>query len=242
MDNMKRKNQLMGRWNRMEKLINLGITLAAVTFVFLFSKERLTLAFRMEHFPVAQLSVVLLFVTLLLIGLWTRSILGELQMFRDYFEEFVPPIQKSSFSITVSVAILFGVLGYFSNRIMIYSSIFVCFKLVELRGIGIRDSELRVGLKRARAKTSAKNGRRKGWDVIEKYYLKRPQVQLGTTVLFFSFVAAILGLSGELLSQPSATWLLSSAYAVMLINIVFAEIVYINWRRKRDVALGDVYS
>ena len=68
-------------------------------------------------------------------------------------------------------------------------------------GTASRDSKLRAVLKRARDNAPAEDQRRHGRDLIESYYLQRPQVPLAVTVLFFSFISLIMGLLGELLSN-----------------------------------------
>ena len=238
---MERKNHVKGhRWNRLKEWLHLDIWLLALVIASAFSKDRIINALTMEHFPVAQLSILLFFETLVLILFWMKAAFDELQTLQDYFAEFVPPIPKPTFTISVSIATLLGVLSYFSYNIIIYSSIFVCIKLFEIWGIWIRDSKLRNGLKRARDETPPDDRRRNEWIIIEKYYLQRPQVPLAVTVLFFSFISVILGLLGELLSQPLTIWLLLSAYGIMLLNIAFAEVVYRNWRGKRDDALDEL--
>lgn len=233
---------MKGRWTRLTEFRNVGIATVIAWIALSFSKDRIAGAFRMEYFPVAQLSILLLFVTLVLIYLWIKAAINELQMLQDFFPEFVPAIPKPTFTITVSIATLLGVLSYFSYRIIIYSSIFVCIKLFEFWGIWIRDFEIRDGLKRARDETSVKKDElQNGWDILEEYYFQRQQVPLAVTILSFSFISVILGLLGELLPQ-SATWLLSFAYGIMLLSIAFNEAVYAKWRQKRDDALGESYS
>ena len=219
-------------------LIGGGNSLLA-TFLFLFSKDRLASAFKMENFPINQLSILLLIETLLLILLWIHATEGELYMFQEYLVEFVPSIPGLTFIITVFIAIFLGLLGFFSNNIVIYSSIHVCFLLVGILSGWVRGSKLKAMLKRARNETSPEDERRKKWDVIERYEFEIPHLLLGVTTLFFSFVSLIIGLLGELLSNSSTVWLLSAAYIIMFLNIAIAEIVLMKWRHKRDNDLGE---
>jgi hypothetical protein len=236
---MNQDNYSKGRWNRMKNYVELGLTLVIATFIFLFSnKDRLTSVFTMENFPVTQLSILLLFGTLMLISIWLHVAEGELQMFQDNFEEFVPPISWSYFGMTVFFAIILGLLGVFSYRIVIYSSIYVCFKISEIWGGWIRGSTLKAILAHARSNAPPEDIRRKRWDIIEKFEFEKPHLMLGVIVLSFSFVSLILGLLGEWLS--STIWL-SSAYIIMLLGIIIAEWFLMRWRHKRDEALGEKY-
>ncbi len=106
----------------------------------------------------------------------------------------------------------------------------------------IRASEFRAVLMRARTEASKEDIRRTRWDIIEIYELERPHALRTVISLFFSFVSLILGLLGELLSQPSTIWLISTAYIIMVLNIAFAEVTIMRWRRKRDDALNESYS
>lgn len=238
---MNKDNNFKGRWNRIKGYLNLGITLVTGTFLFLFSINRLTSVFSMENFPVNQLSILLLIETLILIFLWIHATEGELQMYKDYFEEFVPPIPGYTFAITIFFAIFLGLLGFFSYSIVFYSSIFVCFSLVGILGGRIRCSKIKEMLNRARNEASSEDIRRKKWDIIEIYEIEMPHLLRGVAVLFFSFVSLILGLLGELRSNSSTIWLLSAAYSIMFLSIAFAEIGIIKWRHKRDDALGETY-
>jgi hypothetical protein len=237
---MKKEIHLKGRWDRLKYSLQIGITLVIGTTLVVFSRLNITTAFtleNLEYFPIAQLPTFLLFETIFVISFWIQAALGDFQIFRDYFEEYAPPLPRSSLKITVSIAILLGLLGYFSYKIIIYSSIFVCLTLFEIWGLWLRNSKLRAVLKRARDNAPAEDQRRHGWGVIESYYLQRPQVPLAVTVLFFSFISLIISLLGELLSNSE--YLLTIAYVIMLLTIAIAEGVYRHWRHKRDDALGE---
>ncbi len=234
-------DHLKKRWTRMEEYVQFGMYVLFIGSVLLIAKKRLADAFTLENFPVAQLSILLLFETLVLIIYWKKASSGELEMFRDYFKEFVPPIPTSYSLIAFGISLFLVVLAYFSYDVVIYSSIFASFKLFESWGGWIRTSEIRAGLKRARNEASHTDERRKGWDIIENYEFEEPHVLRTVTVLFFSFVPLILGLLGELIFQTWKIWLLSAAYIVIILNIGIAEIVIRSWRRKRDNALGKPY-
>ena len=80
-------------------------------------------------------------------------------------------------------------------------------------------------------------------DIIESYYLKRPQIQLAVTELFFSFVSLILGLLGEILPvKTTSKWLLAGAYIVMIVIIVVNRLVYGVWRGNRNADLHESCS
>ena len=239
------RSRLVGRWERVKTFRDMGVAVLFTIVALSLGKERLVGTFTPQgiaDFPVAQMSALLFIETIVLLFLWIKATSGEYQMLRDHFSEFIPPIPKSSFPIIIGLAILGGSLCYFSDTIIVYSSIFACYTLFLIWGIWVRDSKIKEALHSARNKVPAKSKWRATWIVIEKYYLEKPQVQLAISQLFFSFVALILGLSGELLErQPLTSWLLSIGYGVMLLNIAITEMIYATWRRKRDHALREEY-
>jgi hypothetical protein len=240
------QDRLVGRWERVKRLWDVGVAAVFAIAALSLGSQRFVSAFTAEGFadvPVSQISMLLFIETIALIFLWVKATSGEYQLLRDYLPEFIPPVPKLSFLIVVMLAILLGLLCYFSDNLVVYSAIFACYILFVIWGMWIRDSRIRVVLHTARSKASAKDERRKTWIIIENYYFSKPQVPLAVSMLFFSFVALTMGLSAELLDrQPITTWLLSAGYGVMVLNIAVPEVIYRIWRRKRDCDLHEEYD
>ena len=241
---MNGNNRIQGRWERLNQLRSIGVLLIVATVSLTFSKDRIASAFTMEalsQFPVTQLPIFLLFETIFFILLWMKATSGEILMLKEHLAKFIPSLPRNSFHIIVGMGLLLGLLVYYSDRIVIYSSVFVSFKLFEIWGTWVRDSRFKVGLEEA--KKSAGSNRLAVVNIIESYYFKRPQLQLAVTVLFFSFVSLILGLLGETLPvKNTSKWFLIGAYSVMIVVIALNELVYMVWRHNRDSALDDSYS
>jgi len=195
----------------------------------------------LSQFPVVQLPIVLLFETIFLVLLWMKVTSSEIQMLKDYFPEYIPALPRQSFHIIIVLGFILGVLGCFYDRIAVYCSVFVTFKLFEIWGTWVRDYHFKLGFEEA--KKSVTGNRLNEVDIIEGYYLKNPQLQLAVTVLFFSFVSLILGILGKTLHEKDASkWFTVGAYSVMIAIIAINEFVYMIWRHKRDKALGEYYS
>lgn len=78
---------------------------------------------------------------------------------------------------------------------------------------------------------------------IEHYYLERPQTERCATIMFFSFAALSLALSGNAShSDAVKDWLHVVAYLIIIANIAISEVVIWRWRNARDAVLGDKYS
>ncbi len=242
---MNRNNdKTQGRWVRLKQFWDFGIILIVASGVLGFSKDRILSAFTMEalsQFPVVQLPIVLLVQTIFLVLLWMKVTSSEIQMLKDYFTEYIPALPRQSFHIIVVLGFTLGVLGCFYDRIAVYCSVFVTFKLFEIWGTWIRDSKFKAGFEEA--KKSAAGNRLNEVNIIEGYYLNKPQLQLAVTVLFFTFVSLILGLLGKTLPERDVSkWFTVGAYSVMIATIAVNEFVYMIWRHNRDKALGEYYS
>jgi len=163
-------------------------------------------------------------------------------MLKDNIFEFIPGLPASSSRIAIGLSLLLGSLAYSSNKIVIFSSIFVTFYLYGIWGGWVMGSRLKLGISKAKEEIPKENKQRlANINAIESYYLQNPQPQLASTVLFFSFVALILGLLGELSTIRNSNWFTIGAYFVIILIIAINEIIYAIWRHKRDAILKEVY-
>lgn len=225
---------------------SLGVAVIFTVVAFSLGNERFTNAFTAEglaSFPLGQLPLLLFIETVMLIFLWMRATSGEYQMLRDHAQEFIPPLPSSSLPIIVGLALLVGLMTYFTKNIVVYSAIMACFKLSETWGIWLLHTKIKIGIADGRKTAPAEDERREAWNTIEQYYFERPQIQSAITVMFFAFVSLTLGLASRLPSQqPVSDQLLAASYTIMIVNIAVAEIVYARWRRRRDQSLGETYQ
>ena len=240
------QNRVLGRWKMVRSFRNTGIVILFSMIAIFLVKDRLISFFSFkdwEYFPISLLSTLLFIVTIIMIFFWLRSTEGELQMLQDYLSEFIISVPKSTSFIIFGLAVVGGLLCYFSDKITIYTSIFVAYNFLMMWALWTRDKEIKKSLKHARNDTLKTDDRRKAWSIIESFYLERPQLQLSVSQLFLSFISLILGIFGELVkNQNTARLLFVLAYIIMLINIALIETIYIIWRNKRDNALKEEYS
>lgn len=236
------------RWKRVWMFLSIGIAVLTATGVLTFSKDRIIFLFSskgMEHFPESHLQIILMFATLFLIYQWIRIHIGEIQMLEDNLEEFLPPLPRPSFALIITLAILLGILGFFSYNIVIYSSIFVFFSIFDIWSIYYRNKTIKEALKKALNETTNKISaeKRKNLREIEIYFIERPHMQRSTTVIFFSFISLIFGIIAQLYPEPNYVKLfLSLAYGIMSLNIIISEIIINRWRKNRDNAIGEYYT
>jgi hypothetical protein len=230
-------------WKKLDRLIDLGMgILMFLGLSGLVAWERILIALSsdgLKQFPIPQLSVLLLFLTLILIFLWRGACKGELQMLHDYFKGQARfPGRLSVILLTIGLAIFLLIMAYYSNDIVIFSAIFVCFKLLEIWGLWTRDRKLRETIKNICPDMSCSS---KNLEAITEYYQENPQVQLAATILFLSFVSLLLGVLGTFETTPIKRSLFSASYIIILITICINEIIYYKWRKKRDKDLQKDY-
>ena len=173
--------------------------------------------------PVPQLSLALMIVTFMLIALWYFAVAGELEMLKEWAEEFVPSL-----------------LAYASKDALAYAAIFISLKSLELIGSRSMDSKIREALLMARQQAGPDDERRAAWDVIENYYLIRPKYLFGLAIITLGLLALTLAVGGELVSAER--WLSSAAFAILIAALVVNEAIYFRWRKAWDSSLGDRYS
>jgi len=242
---MVKNNKAINKWERVIGLWNFGVALMLLVVGVCFRREAILTAFTAQGFadlPVPQLSVILLVETIVLVFIWIQATFSENAMLREHFPELAPPLPRSSRPIVAGLAILLGLLGYFSDQIVIYSAIFICVKFFEIWGLRVRNTRLKKALRQCRAEASPEDVRLKRWATIEEYYLKKPQTQLAVIILSLSSVAVILSLLGQAQTlQQLYIWLVSASYGIMIVSIAASEVVFGNWRQKRNLALQEEY-
>lgn len=229
-----------GSWKSLDRALGL-FKFIAIPALAWFTKERFVAAFTTDQAPIPQAKVALLLGMLTLIWLWEEAGTEEIQIAKRYLYRSVPKIPGYTFLFSLFFGISLYALAYYSDRILIFSGAFACFNLVGIWATWIRNSKLKEMLSETKKTGGEGNGGCKAWTIIEEYYFDTPQAQLGASNLFLSFVALMLGLLARLLpTQPLETWLISGAYATIMLSLVVNEVLYSSWRRKRDHALGDL--
>lgn len=192
--------------------------------------------------PPALLPIVLFLFSVGLSLAWYRAVSGEMQMLKAFGGEYISDVPNGTFYAAVGLGSLLALLTYFSDRVLVYCAVYAFYKLFEAWALWLRDKNIRDGLRRARSESAKDDQRRPGWDIIEHYYLERPQIPLAITEMGLSVAALVVAIYGELLPEPPlTTWLTAGAYGLILLEIALNLGVYTRWRVVRDRALGGRY-
>lgn len=237
-------NASSARWRRLDRLFEFSVfaVAAVIALSLAVAQGRFQSAFdrdALEAAPYPQLSIVLLVVAGIYVALWYFAVSGEMEMLREYGEDFVPTLPDIRL-YAFGLAVLLALLLYFSEYPVVFSALFASQKLLEVYALKVRDSKFREALVVARQKAPTDDKRRPAWDIVERYYLYRPQIPLAIAMMFLAFVAIVVSALGE--SGLNERLLLSAAYLVLVSAIIISEVVYFYWRRNRDEALGERYS
>ena len=234
------------RWSLMDRLFQLGCAIILSSALLAFSKERLLKLLSpalSRQYLLDLLGMALLITVVILVFRWIFAVFGEMRLLREYFPERIRPQPGQVYVWTVLFSILLGALGSLTGNIIAFSAVFAVYSLGDMWGQKLRDMQLKDAFRETADEGPDDHVRLSKRQVIERYYLDRPQMERSATIMFFSFVALSLALAGNA-SQPVATteWLHVAAYAVIVANIVISEAVIWRWRKTRDAVLGEKYS
>jgi hypothetical protein len=233
------------RWKRVHLLYTVGLTLVGIAGILTTTKDRIALVLSKEglnQFPILHLSIVLLALVILLIIQWMSANHGEMEMLQHYFGDVVSLVPSEAYFIVAGIAFLLGIMGYFSNNIMVFSGMFASYNLLTVWGSWIVNERCKEMLAKAKSIGNLSDARQHDLEAIERYYLKRPHYPRLMTIIFVSFSSLVISLVARLhAGMPLETYFIIIAYVVMILNIVVSEIAVTIWRIKRDKALGERY-
>jgi len=235
---MNTEPHVKGNWKRVKRYWQFGMTLLFIVVAVALKKDDLFSAitdFSQNNIPIPQLSFLLLVASIVLVLRWYQAVDSEYQFLEDYLENYFTILPKHSFVIISGLGVLGGLLIYFTYDLLYFTCIFVCFKLFEIWGIYARDMTIKKALNLARNGSILEDTRKPIWDIVDKYYLNKPLTPLSISVMFFAFISLILSiLATTLNNNPSVTWLMSTGYIIMFLDILVPEFIYSRWRRERN--------
>jgi hypothetical protein len=201
----------------------------------------------LEWFLAVLRALLLLYTVLLVLG-WYHWTSYELDMLTEHIE-YVPPVRPRDYLLIPLVGAVLGLLIYFSNRIIIFTAIFVACDVAA--AAATRDLNEGVGLALRKTRGAAGNrGKSEAiYGAIETYYLKKPHVRRIVLSCAFRLMALAFALYGAL-SRPGRdvyaklvtdlpSWPICVAYALVLVVSVAAEMQILRWRGARDSAIRE---
>jgi hypothetical protein len=208
------------------------------------AKDKFTSAFSnfsSGNYVLPLLQVVLLVVVIIWMIGWIQATSHEFQLCRENLTHF-PAIRGGAYYVPWFLAVTLGVLGYFSDKIVVFASIFVVTNLLDFWGNWLFQQHFEEALRLSRmalSKSSEPKDRKRqcapAHAALEEYYLHRPLLPRIVTMMFLSFGCLILAVVGQMSSSHIYSFEFTcAAYITMIINIVGAIVVISIWRSRRD--------
>jgi len=194
------------------------------------------------------LQALLLVYTLLLVLGWYHWTSYEFDMLTEH-AGYMPPVRAKDYLLIPVVGAVLGLLIYFSNRVIIYTAIFVTCDVVALTGT--KDLNEGVALTLGETRKARNNGAKNEsiLEAIGEYYLRKPHLRRIKVSCALRLMALAFALYGAL-SRPGPdtyaklvadppSWPTCAAYTLLLVIGVAVEIQILRWRGARDNAIRE---
>jgi hypothetical protein len=175
---------------------------------------------------------IVLFVGLAILACrWVDATSNEMELWIDELRN--PMTKKQVQGAMFGLAIVLGSLLALAHNIICVSAFMAGYFLVNYWTQWLSNEHFRRALERTReAPLDSMNF--KVLDVMEEYWLARPQMARIVTMMFFASLAFSLALAGWAQQKPQRTPFYLASYVLLFLDILVGEIVMFVWRRDRD--------
>jgi hypothetical protein len=181
---------------------------------------------------------VLLCVLILLAIRWVYATDKEFRLWTRVLEN---PIEKwDAYAAIVSLSLVMGFCLAYAFDLVKVSMAFTGFLLINYWSQWQANDHFSHALSATREQTTDR-ARQNVLNVMESYWLKKPQLARINTMMFFSSMAFSLAWAGSFLKEPQKNNFELAATVILIGNIVVAEIFIGIWRyqRNREKALAE---
>jgi len=229
----------------------------------IFRREQLALLFNFEteNYLLNACSVFLLCVVIFLVFQWVIVTSNEFALLQRS-ARYSPLVKHQSYFIIIGLTTLLGVMGYYTEDILIFSCIFTIYSFFNIVGSWLVIPHIISGFEKnikglyhvyknredkidsallTIAKDYFENKECSMFRIIEEYYIFRPVVLRSVVITFISCISLILALIDTLGDTTQITFFATQrdilsimAYIIMILNIVVSEIIIALWRKERD--------
>jgi hypothetical protein len=162
---------------------------------------------------------------------WIDATSNEMEMWIDELRN--PMTKKQVHGAMIGLAIVLGFLLALAHNITCVSALMAAYFLVNYWTQWLSNEHFRRALERTR-QSPLDNTNFKVLDVMEEYWLARPQMVRIVTMMFFASFAFSLALAGWVQQGPEKTRFYFASYGLLFLDILIGEIVMFVWRSDRD--------
>jgi hypothetical protein len=183
------------------------------------------------QFWVFVASGVFFFELLALSYLWIHATGHELNLWIKWLKN---PVDKQQVRLAIiSLALVLGVALAFAYNIVFISGFMAIYLLVNYWTQWLADDHFVRALQQTRVDTLSFS-RRRVLDVMEEYWVARPQLGRITSLMYFASLGFSLALAGFVQEDPWRHRLYLASYIILFLDILFGEIVIFKWRYERN--------
>jgi hypothetical protein len=173
-----------------------------------------------------------LFVELLVLAFrWIIATHHELELWLRWLEN--PFGRQEMYAAIFGLSVVLGLLLAFPHKIVFISGFVTVYFLLSYWTQWLSNDHFDLALQKTRRRHLGK-AKIEVLDVMEYYWLKRPQLGREVTMMFFSSGAFSLAFAGGFQQEAQRLRYQFSAYVVLILDILIGEIVIALWRRKRE--------
>ncbi|GEM_PF-3796836 len=181
---------------------------------------------------------IILFIELLiLVARWMIATQHEFNLWKSWLENPFTPVEYTTAIIVLAAAL--GILPAFPNNIDFTAGFLTVFYFVNYWSQSLANDHFRRALQRTQ-KTQMHKSKSEVLGVMERYWLKRPQLGRIRIVTFFNFVAFGLALAGKMQPEPRKSCFQLSAYVLLILVLFVSEVVIAWWRYKLDQSIKQI--
>ncbi len=153
----------------------------------------------------------------------------ELNLLKDYLgEEDIPRVMPKTYLVIIGLSVLFGILIAVSDKLIIYSSIMVCYNLFDLWGGWQVSKQIGPSIDKKLASNQNK-AYKQSLQTIKQFYFTMPTLPRVVTIMFINWIVVCLSLTYLLTSNELFR---NTGYIILLMNIAFGEVIIHRWRVK----------
>jgi hypothetical protein len=187
-----------------------------------------------EYVPFAA-RVTLFFMLAVLACRWVIATDHEFELWKKWIDN--PPPKSDAYWAIVGLSFTLGLCLAMAYDILWITSILTGYFLLNYWTQWLSKDHFKSALLRTR-KGLRDVTRRGVLNVMEHYWLGRPQLARITTLMFFASVAFSFALAGALGKGPHKRGLHLTATILLIFTILFGEMAIAWWRRERDRDIG----
>ncbi len=248
---MGRINLFSKKWKLLNRIYIFGLFIILSLGIVGYILNKIPLMLRQNP---TQLNAILVLSILLMLAVvflalhWLAAVQKEILVYKNFFHEFIPKVPLAVLvPLVILMAFSLSLLCYISDNLIWFAIVLIIYKTAEIIGFQILKARLFKPSLIVNNKVQASDGRWQYWKIIIDYYLEKPHIKRSFVIILLALVSLAISLiSKYLISYANIAFAGNIiAYAIMIANIIMAELVLIQWKKSRDEELyetGEYYK